>query len=384
MSRRLGIALGFLAVLHIAGSPALACSLCGTGNPQTTLSLRQDIAQAKLVLFGALADPKLNPGGTGGTTKLKIERVIKNDPFLADRKEIELPRYVPVPDPKNPPRFLVFCDIFNGKLDPYRGSPVKSAAMVDYLKGASALDPKNQSANLQYFFRFLDHTDPDISNDAFLEFAKASDPEVGHVASKLSAAKIRSWMQNPQTPANRLSLYAFMLGACGGDEDAATLREMLQKPADRTIPYLGGILAGYIQLRPKDGWDLSLSILRDTKKSFPERFAILGTLRFYHGWKPDDTRREVLRGLALLVEQGDIADLAIEDLRKWSYWDVTSEVLDKFNRKSHSAPIMRRAIVRYALTCPLPEVKRFVDTVRKQDPELLKDVEESLEFDKKK
>src|SRR5436190_1440355 len=123
MSRWLGIVLVFVAVSHVVCSPALACSLCGAGNPQTTLSLRQDIAQAKLVLFGSLADPKLNPGGTGGTTKLNIERVIKNDPFLGDRKVIELPRYVPVPDPKNPPRFLVFCDIFNGKLDPYRGSP---------------------------------------------------------------------------------------------------------------------------------------------------------------------------------------------------------------------------------------------------------------------
>lgn len=383
MSRWLGIALGFLGVLHAAGSPALACSLCG-GNPQTTLSLRQDIAQAKMVLYGTLANPKLNPGGTGGSTDLVIDRIIKNDPYLNGKKVIQLPRYVPVADPKNPPKFLVFCDLVNGKLDAYRGTPVKSPAIVDYLKGATALDPKDQPAKLLYFFRFLDHADPDISNDAFLEFVKASDPEVGHIANKLSAPKIRGWIQDPQTPANRLSLYAFMLGACGGNEDAATLRDMLQKPTERTIPYLGGILAGYIQLRPKEGWDLGQAILRDTRKSFPERFAVLGTLRFYHGWKSDDSRRDVLRGLAVLLDQGDIADLAIEDLRKWGYWELTRDVLDKFNKKSHDAPIMRRAIVRYALGCPLPEAKRFVDDVRKKDADLLKDVEESLEFEKKK
>lgn len=382
MSRWLGITLGFLGALPIAGSPALACSLCGGGNPQATLSLRQDIAQAKMVVYGTLANSKLNAGGSG-TTDLVIDGIVKNDPFLTGKKVLQLQRYMPV-DPKRPSKFLVFCDLVNGKLDAYRGTPVKSAAIVDYLKGATALDPKDKSANLLYYFRFLDHADPDISNDAFLEFVKASDPEVGHVAGKLSAVKIRGWVQDPQMPANRLSLYAFMLGACGGDEDAATLRDMLQKPTERTIPYLGGILAGYIQLRPREGWDLAQATLRDTKRSFPERFAVLGTLRFYHGWKPDDSRRDVIRGLAVLLEQGDIADLAIEDLRKWSYWDLTSSVLDKYKKKGHDAPIMTRAIVRYALGCPLPEAKRFVDDVRKKDPDLLKDVEESLEFEKKK
>src|SRR5262249_21501202 len=123
---------------------------------------------------------------------------------------------------------------------------------------------------------------------------------------------------------------------------------------------------------------------REEPRPSPEPLAVRGTLRFYHGWKPERSRREVLRGLDALLAQGDIADLAIEDLRRWQYWDLTPQVLALYNKKSHDAPIMRRAIVRYALSCPRVEAARFVMEVRKLDPEMVKDVEEMLQFDKTK
>ncbi len=379
--RRIGVVLG---TLFFVGSPALACSLC---SGQQSATLRQDAAQAKLVLYGTLLNPRLNAGtdatASGGSTDLRIETVLKTDPFLGDKKLIELPRYVPF-DPKNPPKFLVFCDIFNGKLDAYRGIPVRSAAVADYLKGALALDPRDRTKALLYFFSYLEHRDPDVANDAYLEFAKASDQEVGQVASQLAADKLRTWIQDPQTPAHRLNLYGFLLGACGGDRDAAMLEALLQKPTERMAGALGGLLSGYIQLRPREGWELAWFMLRDRRRPFTERFAVLGMLKFYHGWKPEETRQEVLRGLGALLSQNDLADLAIEDLRRWQMWDLTSEVLALYGKKDFDAPIQRRAIVRYALSCPRAEASRFVAQLQKQDPDLVKDVEESLQFEKQK
>jgi hypothetical protein len=112
--------------------------------------------------------------------------------------------------------------------------------------------------------------------------------------------------------------------------------------------------------------------------------AVLGTLRFYHGWKPTESRQPVLRCFAELLGQGDMADLAIEDLRRWQLWDLTGEVLAQFGKASHSAPIMRRAIVRYALSCPNPEAKDFVAGLRTSEPALVADVEESLQFEQMK
>ena len=355
-----------------------ACSIC---NLQGS-TLRQDAGQAKLVLFGTITASRLSADGLGGTSTLSIEKVVKNDPFLGDKKVVELPRYVPV-NKEKPQRFLVFCDVFKDKLDPYRGSPVASPAVVEYLKGALALDAKDASNNLNYFFKFLDHADGDVAADAFLEVARASDKDLGQAAAKFDAVKVRAWVQDAKLPTDRLNLYGFILGACGTDRDGALLRGMLQKPDDRIMSAYQGILCGYIQIRPREGWDLAQEVLKDETKPFTQRYAVLRTLRFFHGWKPQETRVEVTRGLGKAVEQGDIADLAIEDLRRGENWDLTTSVLSQFGKKSHAAPIVQRSIVRYALSCPRDEAKTFADALRKRDADLVKDVQEQLQFDKK-
>jgi hypothetical protein len=347
-------------------------------------TLREDAGKAKLVLYGAVTDSKPTADGLGGTAKFAIERVIKSDPFLGKTKEIELPRLVPVTNPKNPPRFVIFCDVFNNKLDPYRGTPANSPAVVDYLQGALKLDGKDRTADLQFFFKYLDHKDADVAQDAFLELARATDQELGKAAPTFDAAKLRAWVQDPQLSVERLNLYAFLLGACGGERDAALLRAILVKPDDKTMGAYQGVLTGYIQVNPRDGWQLAQDVLKDPKKPFMQRYAVLRALRFYHGWKPTETRREVIGGLALALDQGDVADLAVEDLRRYEIWDLTANVLAQFDKKTHSAPIVKRSILRYALCCPGDEARNFVARVRKQDAEMVRDVEESLQFEKRK
>jgi hypothetical protein len=373
-----------LLALFAGGSPAPACSLC-SGNPQSAVTLREAAAQAKLILYGTMANPRLSPAGVGlpgsGTTEFHIEKVLKTDPFLRDQKVIEVPRYVPV-DPSTPSRFLLFCDVYKQTLDPYRGVPVKSPAVLEYVQGAMALDGKEMSQRLLYFFGYLDQADEELANDAYIELAKANDREIGEVAARLAPDRLRRLLLDPKTRPERLSLYAFLLGASGGEKDADLLRSLILKPGERTAAALDGLLSGYIQLRPRPGWDLTVALLGDGRRPFPDRFAALRTLRFYHGWKPAQTRAQVLRGLAAMLPQGDIADMAIEDLRRWQLWDLTPAVLEQFGKKTHAAPILRRAIVRYALSCPRPEAVRFVAGLKQQDPGLVADVQESLEFEK--
>ena len=65
-------------------------------------------------------------------------------------------------------------------------------------------------------------------------------------------------------------------------------------------------------------------------------------------------------------EQSDIADLAIEDLRKWSRWEVAERILALSGKKSHDIPIVRRSILRYALSCPNQKAMAFVEEQRKR------------------
>jgi hypothetical protein len=358
--------------------PAGACSLCGGLAARPTL--RADIEQAKVVVYGAAVRSWLDksPGGT----EFQIARVIKSDPALGDGKTITLPGYIPILDPKDPPRFVVFFAVNDGKLTFTGGRSVRSDAVLKYLEGAAALAGKDRTTALRYFFDFVDHPDEGVSTDAFLEFARANDQEVGEVARHLPAERVRKLLQNPKTPSERLGLYAFLLGAAGGAQDADLLRDMIVRPTERTSMALDGLLSGYINLRPREGWDLAVSILGDGKKSFTQRFSVARALRFYHAWKPAETKTQVLRGLAAMIPDGEVADLAIDDLRQWKLWDLTPLVLAQYGKRSHDAPIVRRTILRYALTCPLPEAKRLVDDVRRRDPGLIRDLEESLEADR--
>src|SRR5262249_45362047 len=162
-------------------------------------------------------------------------------PKFADRNIIELPRYVPC-DSKNPPKFVVFCDIFNDRLDPYRGIPIQSPDFVNYLKGAIALDAKDSTKALLYFFNFLDHQNSVIADDPFVELAKGGAQEIGQLAGKLAAGKLRTWVQDPRTPAPRLNLYGFLLGACGEDRDAELLRSLIVNLNQTTQSAISGLL----------------------------------------------------------------------------------------------------------------------------------------------
>lgn len=375
------LVMGLVMALAALPCPVRACVLCG--NLKSRQTLRGELKLAKIVIYGELANPRLGEGAAGkGTTELHVLKVIKSHPSLDKRKTVLLQRYVPVLDPKKPPKYLVFFDIVNGQLDPYHGRPVDSKAILKYIEGAKHQRGKPRPQALTYFFKYLNHKDSAIADDAFLEFAKSSDAEVGQAARLLPAGKIRQLLVDPRTPAERLSLYAFLLGASGQKQDAEILRQMIARPTPRTRNALDGLLSGYIQLRPKEGWDLVVSILGDSKKGFLERYGAARVLSLYQNWQPKKSRPQIVRAASVMVDDGAIADLAINDLRRWKIWDLTGKILAHYGQKSHASPVTQRAILRYALCCPSPAAKRFVAQIRQTDPELIQEIAKSLALEK--
>ncbi len=364
-----------LGILLLVSQEASSCSLCKVGG-QLGPTLREESANpsARLILYGTLENPRDNQL----QTNLNITQVFRSDPILANRKVVPLSRYTPA-SPKDPPRYLIFFDVFMNRLDDYRGVPLKSPDTVEYVKKVLAMDPRDSVSNLQFFFRFLDNSDQVLANDAFLEFAKSTDVAIGQVASKLPVDRIRTWVRDPNTPSEKLGLYAFLLGAAGAAQDATLLQAMLADSSERVSGAHDGILSGLINLRPREGWDMVNTILGDGKRNLLQRLNAVRAVRFYHGWQPEKYRAQVLRALEIMIVQGELADMAIEDLRKWQIWDRTREVLALHGKKGYESPILKDAIIRYALSCPQDsESARFLAERRKEDPERVKDIEESL------
>ncbi|MBA4066241.1 MAG: hypothetical protein C0501_21500 [Isosphaera sp.] len=366
-----------LAALFLTAPPAPACTFCG-GELRAKPTLRTQYAAAKAVLHGQLKNPRFDPKTDAGATDLHVSAALKDDPARGGRAVVVIPTYLPVVG-NTPPDFLLFCGVAGGRLDPTFGVPA-TAAVLDYLKGAVALDDADPAAKLGYFFRHLDAADPTVAADAFLEFARAADADIVKAAGRFDAAKLRKLLTDPATPAERLGVFAFLLGACGGPADAAFFAGLLKADPlpERTAGAFGGLLAGYTLLAPKDGWALTAAALGDPKRSYAVRLSALGTVRFFQATRGADCKAEVLRCCAALLPHGDLADQAVEDLRRWGWWDLTADVLAQFPKPTHAAPIARRGIVRYALTCPKPEAKAFVETLRKADPKLVAGVEEMM------
>jgi hypothetical protein len=366
-----------LAVL-IAVPAAHACTYCDPSN-QRLQTFRQEARTSKFVVVGTLTNPRLV--GDNGFTDIAIEDVVKNDPALGKGKTVTLPRWTPV-DPKKPMRVMVFCDVFEGKIDPFRGVNLRGKDMAAYLKGALALDDRDRVASLLYYFAYIDSTDTDVAADAFLEFAKATDAEIGAVGPKLDPAKIRKLLADPKTPAERLGVFAFLLGACGTKADANTLAALIDKSDERTTTALSGVLGGLIEMRPEDGWKRAVAILEDPKRPYQDKLAVLGTLRFFHAFRPVEHRKQILAGMAAVVAQGDMADMAIEDLRRWQWWDLTKHILSQYGQRTHAAPLVKNAILRYALCCPDAESAAFIKAVEATESAAVKDVRESLAFER--
>src|SRR5438874_444874 len=131
--RGLTVRLVALAAVLWSGQMLLADHRCPLCPMQGSATLAQEVSQASMVLYGTITNAQL--GGNGnGQADLQIEAIIKNNEFLGKRKVLTLPRFIPAVGAKQ--KWLVFCDVFKGQLDPYRGIPVQAdAEMAKYLEG---------------------------------------------------------------------------------------------------------------------------------------------------------------------------------------------------------------------------------------------------------
>src|SRR5262249_49246076 len=148
---------------------------------------------------------------------------------------------------------------------------------------------------------------------------------------------------------------------CGNGEHAKLLRSMIDDPEKYKGSGVDGLLAGYLMLTPNDGLGLLNHLLSDGKNDFQIRYPALRTLRFLWEHRHDLVEgKKILGCMGLILQQGDMADFAIEDLRKWKRWEFTDQVLDLWGKKSHDVNTVKRSIVRFALRSPEKRAADFI------------------------
>lgn len=361
------------AVAIIVPCPALACSICGT--MATRVALAQQFEQANVVAYGHVANPKLNADGIGGKTEFHIDKIVKDHPAFPRNKMIVLSRYLPVLDAKDPPRYAMFFRVPGKTTEPYHGQSVTSPAVLEFVARLATYHD-NPAQRLHFAAKHLDDADPLVAEEAFLAFAQGDDKVISQVAKDLPAPMLRKLVKAPDLDPERLGMYAYLLGACGTGDDVETFRTLLKNPTPRNFRAYDGIVAGYITLRPQEGWAFAHEMLRSPKNDFTLRYAVLRAMRFFYNANPEANGTAVMTGEGLAIAHADVADVAIRDLMAWKRWDHTKAIVAAYdNAKS---PIVKNGIIRYALACPLAEAKTFVERARREDAKNVKYLEEEL------
>jgi hypothetical protein len=137
---------------------------------------------------------------------------------------------------------------------------------------------------------------------------------------------------------------------------------------------------GCTLLDPAMGWAL-VRKLAEPANDFMVRYAALKAVRFLHTNRPGVvTKNDLVAVVGTFLDQDDIADLAVDQLRTWRCWDQTERVLALAEKKT-APPVVRRAVLRYAIRCPDKRCKAHVAKERAKDPEFVKDTEESLRLE---
>jgi hypothetical protein len=190
-----------------------------------------------------------------------------------------------------------------------------------------------------------------------------------------------AFLRNPKVPTHRKDLYILLLGHCGKPEHAQTvLEQTMDENGQLQITLLTNAFIATVLLQPGQGWVSTKEALRHGGNDFITRFSALRALRFFLEERKDViSRTDLMVALESALRQEDMADFAIEEYRKWQRWEYTDRVLKLFDKGPNN--VTRRAILRFALCCPDPRAAAFVQRLRREDAEWVREMEELLELE---
>lgn len=236
---------------------------------------------------------------------------------------------------------------------------------------------------LTYFVPYLEHAEPLLAEDAYLEFAHAPYDLVAQAAVQIDAERLRGWIQSPDVPDERKGLYGLLLGLEREEteraQNAQRLREVIERPALDLRAGFDGMLAGYLLLEGEKGLELVESrILGNDRAAEGDVRHAVSALRFHQVHARRISHERLGKAFALLLDRPGFTAEVIGDLARLRCWDVLAQVVGKFGDEQAQDPAVDRAVIGYLLACPLDEAKQALAELRRQHPRRVAEAESVL------
>ncbi|MDA1016101.1 MAG: hypothetical protein O3A00_16800 [Planctomycetota bacterium] len=383
------------AMLLCSLSPAmsnlvLGCPFC----PPAQQTLSEKFSDSDAVLLAQWVNSKRGSEGEQGQTTFSITQVAKGDAakFKPNTKHV----FGRFRDGKVGDLFLLMgVESKQGGIEWDTPLEITETGFQYMLQAPAGESPVVQ--RLSYFLKFLQYPDPMISNDAYMEFAKASYADVALIRDKLSAKKLREWIGSTEVAATtRRGLYGMMLGLCGGPDDAEFMRELIVKETDDFRLGIDGVMGGYLLLVGDRGVDdIERTKLKRLDIPFSETYSAMQAIRFIWDYGENQVSRDRLKvAMRVLLDQPKLAEIVIRDLARWKDWSVQDRLMTLFDTKGYDNRFTRRAIAAYMIagTRDVPKdaaaktpphadaAKKHLMTLREKDDRIVKEAKD-LFFD---
>lgn len=362
----------FALVLLVSSSTlSLACPFCSALAP----TLSDDLAQATAAVIASCESISAEGDGLY-VCRMRVDEVIKGDAKLADS-------VIEVPTTKELSIKGVFWLVGFGETAIYWGSPKEaSTEAVSYLRGLQTI-PENEPRRLEYFLRFLQHTDELVSDDAYNEFADASLDQIIGLRDKLDRRWVVEQLRDKSVPVHRRRLCWTFLSQCGADNDICLFDETLrERRLDATFdPGMDAAISCFISLGGQRALArIEQDYLNNPDVDYLDCFAAINAIRV-HGTELSVIPRERLAtALRHVLQRDELADLVIADLARWEDWSAIDSVVELFEKSTIENNFIRPKAVLYLKTCPLPHAAEALSRLRELDPESVEKAEASMLF----
>jgi hypothetical protein len=355
MSMRAATAVCSTVVFFTAAPDLSSCPFCA----KLGRTISDQVSNADWVGFGMVASD-----GTG----LILETSIKSPSGGPTKGTVQFSKTIGSAGERK----MVFAQIESSSLTlrPTR-SQSASAKTVVYLSGLAAIPSRGQL--IGYFFKHLDAEDETVRDDAYKAISKMTSAELADRADVFDRVRLRKWILDPKQPGARIGLYGLMLGMAGADEDAAFLAEAAASRKPRDVEGRDGFLGGLALLNRRKAESLAIKQLADKTETLTGRQAALNAITFILDELPRRDPQPLLEGLTTTLPLADLRDAVVDVLRLHSAAFAAERVFAAVGKATPS-----RAVVKFALASPSPEAERFLERVRKTDPQLVKDCESAL------
>lgn len=348
-----------------------ACPFCTAVRP----SWSQQREAADLVAIGTLSGSGPTAGGA------RVLRLIRGE-------------LAPVPDSVNllepvPLEYPGRLALLLGRRDEPVATPI---AWTAWHVGEACLPYAVQSPDLRlptaerlsWFAKYLEHPEPLLAEDAYLEFGHAPYDAVAAVADRLPFDRLRQWLVAEEIPAERKGLYGLLLGLAPDEPTRAAnadlLRQQIVAPQCDFRSGFDGVLGGYLVAAGPPALELlTARFLDNLAAAEGDVRHCLTALRFYHEFGREIPPNQIASAAARLLARPSMAATVVVDLARWQHWPALEPVTRLYVAEGYPQPATRRAVVGYLLSAPAELAQAKLDDLRRRDPQGVADGEEAFE-----